>query len=153
MCSVIVNNFPSSRCILTFHVFFFHSHFGKRWKDSSFSFDDFEWQQLYCRHKYQVTKHVLLSTYANSQVFAFLLKPLSILKVSKLFYFNRNKVGYKQSLLHQRPKGSTHLGFIVWSLERDRKRSSGQAKCQRHCHPWQTCTRIAALWQMYLQAI
>jgi len=40
-----VNNSPSSRHILTFHVFFFDSYFGKQWKDSSFSLDDFEWQR------------------------------------------------------------------------------------------------------------
>ena len=43
--SVIVNNSPSSRRLFTFHFFFFDSHFGKRWKDNSFSLDDFEWQR------------------------------------------------------------------------------------------------------------
>ena len=42
---VIVNNSPSSRRISTFHFFFYDSHFGKRWKDSSSSPDVFEWQK------------------------------------------------------------------------------------------------------------
>ena len=42
---VIVNNSPSSRRISTFHFFFYDSHFGNPWKDSSFSLDDFEWQR------------------------------------------------------------------------------------------------------------
>ena len=45
MLLVIVNNSPSSRRISTFHFFFYDSHFGKRWKDSSSSLDDFEWQR------------------------------------------------------------------------------------------------------------
>ena len=39
-------------------------------------------RSYYC-HRYQVTKHVLLSTYANFSLFAFLLKLFSVLKVSK----------------------------------------------------------------------
>ena len=39
-------------------------------------------RSYYC-HRYQVTKHVLLSTYANFRLFAFLLKLFSVLKVSK----------------------------------------------------------------------
>ena len=45
VCSVIENNYPSSWRIFTFHFFFFDSHFGKWWKDNSFSLDDFEWQR------------------------------------------------------------------------------------------------------------
>ena len=37
-----------------------------------------------CCHGYHVTEHVLLSTYANFHLFAFLLKSFSILKVSKV---------------------------------------------------------------------
>ena len=50
--------------------------------------------KLYCCHGYHVTEHVLLSTYANFHLFAFLLKSFSILKVSKgsiLFLIHRNK--------------------------------------------------------------
>ena len=50
--------------------------------------------KLYCCHRYHVTEHVLLSTYANFHLFAFLLKSFSILKVSKgsiLFLIHRNK--------------------------------------------------------------
>ena len=49
--------------------------------------------KLYCCHGYHVTEHVLLSTYANFHLFAFLLKSFSILKVSKgsiLFLIHRN---------------------------------------------------------------
>ena len=49
--------------------------------------------KLYCCHGYQVTEHVLLSTYANFHLFAFLLKSFSILKVFKgsiLFLIHRN---------------------------------------------------------------
>ena len=38
--------------------------------------------KLYCCHGYHVTEHVLLSTYPNFHLFAFLLKSFSILKVS-----------------------------------------------------------------------
>ena len=40
-------------------------------------------KRLYCCHRYHVTEHVLLRTYANLRVFAFLLKSFSVLKVSK----------------------------------------------------------------------
>ena len=40
-------------------------------------------ERLYCCHRYHVTEHVLLSTYANFRLFAFLLKSFSVLKVSK----------------------------------------------------------------------
>ena len=106
--------------------------------------------KLYCCHGYHVTEHMLLSTYANFHFFAFLLKSFRILKVSKgstgiLFLIHRNKgVDKTQSSLHRRPKSSTRLGFISWSLDGGRKRSSGEAKCQRRCHPWRTYSRIAA---------
>ena len=106
--------------------------------------------KLYCYHGYHVTEHMLLSTYANFHLFAFLLKSFRILKVSKgstgiLFLIHRNKgVDKTQSSLHRRPKSSTRLGFISWSLDGGRKRSSGLAKCQRRCHPRRTYSRIAA---------
>ena len=40
-------------------------------------------ERLCCCHGYHVTEHVLLRTYANFRVFAFLLKSFSVLKVSK----------------------------------------------------------------------
>ena len=40
-------------------------------------------ERLYCRHRYHVTEHELLRTYANFRLFAFLLKPFSVLKFSK----------------------------------------------------------------------
>ena len=49
-----------------------------------------------------------------------------------------------QSSLHRRPKSSTRLIFIPWSLDGGHKRSSGQTKCRRRRHSWQTYTRIEA---------
>ena len=51
------------------------------WSDKHDSRNSLE-QSYYC-HRYQVTKHVLLSMYANFRFFAFLLKSFSVLKVSK----------------------------------------------------------------------
>ena len=48
-------------------------------------FSEFEtrFERLYYCHGYHVTEHVLLSTYANFRLFAFLVKSFSVLKVSK----------------------------------------------------------------------
>ena len=48
-------------------------------------FSEFEtrFERLYYCHGYHVAEHVLLSTYANFRLFAFLLKSFSVLKVSK----------------------------------------------------------------------
>ena len=57
-------------------------------------FSEFEtrFERSYCCHGYHVTEHVLLSTYANFRLFAFLSKSFKVLKSLKaLFFFNRNK--------------------------------------------------------------
>ena len=49
-------------------------------------FSEFEtrFERLHYCHGHHVTEHVLLSTYANFRLFAFLVKSFSVLKVSKI---------------------------------------------------------------------
>ena len=73
--------------------------------------------KLYCCHRYHVTEHVLLSTYANFHLFAFLLKSFSILKVSKgsilfLIHWNKGVDQTQSSLVHRRPKSSSQIVIL-----------------------------------------